>query len=78
MGPNLFRTQLLGFRPRRSAHQSVEQAQQDIAAGYRWVVDLDLEKFFDPVNHHKLMAKIAERASDKRLLKLISRSSRLE
>ena len=46
-------------------------AQQYIAAGYRWVVDLDLEKFFDRVNHDKLMAKIAERVSDKRFLKLI-------
>ena len=60
-----------GFRPGRSAHQAVEQAQQYIAAGYRWVVDLDLEKFFDRVNHDKLMAKIAERVGDKRLLKLI-------
>jgi RNA-directed DNA polymerase len=60
-----------GFRPGRSAHQAVSQAQQCIAEGYRWVVDLDLEKFFDRVNHDKLMAKIAERVSDKRLLKLI-------
>src|ERR1700752_1041672 len=60
-----------GFRPGRSAHQAVEQAQQYQAEGYRWVVDLDLEKFFDRVNHDKLMAKIAERVSDKRLLKLI-------
>src|SRR5271169_6171907 len=60
-----------GFRPGRSAHHAVEAAQQYIAAGYRWVVDLDLEKFFDRVNHDKLMAKIAERVSDKRLLKLI-------
>jgi len=60
-----------GFRPGRSAQQAVEAAQQYIAAGYRWVVDLDLEKFFDRVNHDKLMAKIAERVSDKRLLKLI-------
>jgi len=60
-----------GFRPGRSAHQAVEQAQQYIAGGYRWVVDLDLEKFFDRVNHDKLMAKIAERVSDQRLLKLI-------
>jgi len=60
-----------GFRPGRSAHQAVAQAQQYIAEGYRWVVDLDLEKFFDRVNHDKLMAKLAERASDKRLLKLI-------
>ena len=60
-----------GFRPGRSAHQAVAAAQQYIAEGYRWVVDLDLEKFFDRVNHDKLMAKIAERVSDKRLLKLI-------
>jgi RNA-directed DNA polymerase len=60
-----------GFRPGRSAHQAVEQAQQYIAEGYRFVVDLDLEKFFDRVNHDQLMAKIAERVSDKCLLKLI-------
>jgi RNA-directed DNA polymerase len=60
-----------GFRPGRSAHQAVKQAQQCIADGYRWVVDLDLEKFFDRVNHDKLMAKLAGRVSDKRLLKLI-------
>jgi RNA-directed DNA polymerase len=60
-----------GFRPGRSAHQAVEQAQQYMAEGLRWVVDLDLEKFFDRVNHDKLMAKIAERIDDKRLLKLI-------
>ena len=60
-----------GFRPGRSAHQAVEQAQQYIAEGYRWVVDLDLEKFFDRVNHDKLMAKIVARISDKRMLKLI-------
>ena len=60
-----------GFRPGRSAHQAVAQAQQHIAAGYGWVVDLDLEKFFDRVNHDKLMGKIANRIEDKRLLKLI-------
>jgi RNA-directed DNA polymerase len=60
-----------GFRPKRSAHQAVEKAQQYQAEGYRWVVDLDLEKFFDRVNHDRLLAKIAERVSDKRLLKLI-------
>ena len=60
-----------GFRPGRSAHQAVAAAQQYIAAGYRWVVDLDLEKFFDRVNHDKLIAKIAERVSDKRLWKLV-------
>ncbi len=60
-----------GFRPGRSAHQAVEAAQKYIAAGYRWCVDLDLEKFFDRVPHDKLMGKIAARVSDKRLLKLI-------
>jgi RNA-directed DNA polymerase len=60
-----------GFRPGRSAHQAVETAQRYVAAGYRWCVDLDLEKFFDRVSHDKLMAKIAKRVSDKRLLKLI-------
>ncbi|MBZ5657907.1 MAG: hypothetical protein LAO56_21815 [Acidobacteriia bacterium] len=60
-----------GFRPGRSAHQAVAQAQQYIAAGYGWVVDLDLEKSFDRVNHDKLMGQIAKRVEDKRLLKLI-------
>jgi RNA-directed DNA polymerase len=60
-----------GFRPGRSAHQAVAKAQQYIAAGYGWVVDLDLEKFFDRVNHDKLMAQIAKRINDKQLLKLI-------
>src|SRR5260370_293114 len=60
-----------GFRPKRSAHQAVAKAQQYQAEGYRWVVDLDHEKFFDRVNHDRLLAKIAERVSDKRLLKLI-------
>ena len=60
-----------GFRPGRSAHQAVAQAQQHIAQGYGWCVDLDLEKFFDRVNHDKLMGKIANRIEDKRLLKLI-------
>ena len=66
-----FSDRSFGFRPGRSAHQAVEAAQRYIAEGYRWVVDLDLEKFFDRVNHDKLMAKLAERVSDKRLLKLI-------
>jgi RNA-directed DNA polymerase len=60
-----------GFRPGRSAHQAITKAQQYIAEGYGWVVDMDLEKFFDRVNHDKLMAKLAQRISDKRLLKLI-------
>src|SRR3974377_1143826 len=60
-----------GFRPERSAHQAVAQAQQYIVAGYGWVVDLDLEKFFDRVNHDKLVGQIANRVADKRFLKLI-------
>jgi RNA-directed DNA polymerase len=60
-----------GFRPGRSAHQAVAQAQQYIAEGYSWTVDFDLEKFFDRVNHDKLMGQIAKRVEDKRLLKLI-------
>jgi RNA-directed DNA polymerase len=60
-----------GFRPQRSAHQAVAQAQQYIAQGKRWVVDLDLEKFFDRVNHDQLMAAVARRVSDKRMLQLM-------
>ncbi|MGA9548974.1 MAG: group II intron reverse transcriptase/maturase, partial [Rhodomicrobium sp.] len=60
-----------GFRPGRSAHQAVAQAQRCIAEGYGIVVDLDLEKFFDRVNHDLLMARVASRVSDKRVLKLI-------
>jgi len=60
-----------GFRPGRSAHQAVAAAQGYIAEGYRWVVDIDLEKFFDQVCHDRLMAKAADRIADKRLLKLL-------
>src|SRR5262244_2724810 len=60
-----------GFRPGRSAKQAVHEAQQYIAEGYCWVVDLDLEKFFDRVNHDRLLAAIAKRVADKRMLKLI-------
>lgn len=62
-----------GFRPGRSAHQAVSRAQEDIAAGHRIVVDLDLEKFFDRVNHDVLMGLVAKRVADRRLLKLIRR-----
>jgi len=60
-----------GFRPGRSAHQAVAKAQEYIQAGHDWVVDIDLEKFFDRVNHDVLMGRIARRISDKRMLKLI-------
>jgi len=60
-----------GFRPGRSAKQAVHEAQQYIAEGYGWVVDLDLEKFFDRVNHDRLLAAVAKRVADKRMLKLI-------
>jgi RNA-directed DNA polymerase len=60
-----------GFRPGRSAHQAIVKAQECITEGYRWVVDIDLEKFFDQVNHDKLMGQIAKRVKDKRVLKLI-------
>ena len=60
-----------GFRPGRSAHQAVARAQHYVSEGYRWVVDLDLEKFFDRVCHDKLMARIAQRISDRRMLRLI-------
>jgi len=60
-----------GFRPGRSAHQAVRRAQEYIAAGRRWVVDIDLEKFFDRVNHDVLMGLVAKRVTDRRILKLI-------
>lgn len=60
-----------GFRPRRSAHQAITKAQEYVAEGYGFVVDIDLEKFFDTVNHDKLMSEMAKRIFDKRLLKLL-------
>jgi len=60
-----------GFRPKRSAHQAIMQSQRYLKQGYRWVVDMDLEKFFDRVNHDKLMSKIRERVMDGRVIKLI-------
>ena len=62
-----------GFRPNRSAHQAVLRARDHIADGYRWVVDLDIERFFDRVNHDLLMARVARRVEDKRVLRLIRR-----
>ncbi|KAB2936837.1 MAG: group II intron reverse transcriptase/maturase [Hyphomicrobiales bacterium] len=66
-----FSEQSFGFRPGRSAHQAVARAQAYIASGYGCVVDLDLEKFFDRVNHDILMGLVAKRVPDKRILKLI-------
>jgi RNA-directed DNA polymerase len=60
-----------GFRPGRSAHQAVKRAEAFVAEGYEWVVDLDIEKFFDRVNHDMLMARVARKVADKRVLKLI-------
>src|SRR5207249_1679043 len=62
-----------GFRPGRNAHQALRRAQQYVASGKRWVVDIDLEKFFDRVNHDLLMSKLAARVGDARVLRLIRR-----
>jgi RNA-directed DNA polymerase len=68
-----FSTHSYGFRPGRKAQQAVQAAQASIREGQRWVVDLDLEKFFDRVNHDVLMSRVARRVSDARVLKLIRR-----
>jgi RNA-directed DNA polymerase len=60
-----------GFRPGRSAHQAIQKSQEYIREGYDWCVDIDLEKFFDRVNHDMLMARVARVVKDKRVLKLI-------
>src|SRR6201987_2502011 len=62
-----------GFRPGRNAHQAVEAARSYVAEGKRWVGDLDLEKFFDRVNHDILMSRVARKVKDERVLKLIRR-----
>jgi RNA-directed DNA polymerase len=62
-----------GFRPGRSAHQAVSQAQSYIRDGYAWVVDLDLEKFFDRVNHDVLLSRVRMRVRDRRVVRLIHR-----
>jgi RNA-directed DNA polymerase len=67
----LFSNHSYGFRPGRSAHEAVKQAQGYIQEGYEWAVDIDLEKFFDRVNHDILMARVARVVKDKRVLKLI-------
>jgi RNA-directed DNA polymerase len=60
-----------GFREQHSAHQAIAAAQGYLREGYRWVVDIDLEKFFDRVNHDRLMARLAQRVNDQRMLRLI-------
>ena len=67
----LFSNHSYGFRPGRSGHDAVKQAQEYVQAGYEWAVDIDLEKFFDWVNHDMLMARVARVVKDKRVLKLI-------
>lgn len=62
-----------GFRPNRSCHTAIRQARRYLEDGYEWVVDLDLEKFFDRVSHQRLMARLAQRVSDRRLLVLVGR-----
>lgn len=68
---SMFSEHSFGFRPKRSAHQAVACAQQHLADGYGWIVDIDLEKFFDRVNHDMLMGRVAKRVRDRRVLKLI-------
>jgi group II intron reverse transcriptase/maturase len=68
-----FSEQSFGFRPNRRGHNAVRQAKQWIKEGYRWVVDIDLEKFFDKVNHDRLMRKLSNRIQDRRVLQLIRR-----
>ena len=60
-----------GFRPNRKAHDAIRKAKQYIEEGYQWVVDLDIKKFFDHINHDMLMARVAPKVKDKRILKLI-------
>ncbi|CAB3389757.1 Group II intron reverse transcriptase/maturase [Kyrpidia spormannii] len=62
-----------GFRPGRRAHEAVKKARQYVEEGYEWAVDMDLEKFFDRVNHDILMARVARKVTDKRVLKVIRR-----
>ena len=68
-----FHPKSYGFRPQRSAHEAVRQLQADIREGYRWVVDLDLEAFFDRVNQDRLMHRLKQHVPDAALLRLINR-----
>ena len=62
-----------GFRPRRGGHTAIQQARRYVAEGYEWVVDIDLKSFFDRVSHQRLMARLAERVGDRRVLQLLGR-----
>jgi RNA-directed DNA polymerase len=76
LGPRFdrhFSAHSYGFRPRRSAVQAVTQAQRYVRAGFDWVVDVDLERFFDRVNHDVLMERLARRIEDRRMLRIIRR-----
>jgi RNA-directed DNA polymerase len=73
MWDSTFSEDSFGYRPGRSAQQAVVRAREHIRAGHRWVVDLDLEQFFDRVNHDVLMARVARRVRDRRVLRLIRR-----
>jgi group II intron reverse transcriptase/maturase len=68
----LFSESSYGFRPGRSAHQAIEQASKYIQEGKEWVVDIDLEKFFDKINHDRLMQRLSKGIGDKKLLRLIN------
>lgn len=81
MGPTFeegFSESSYGFRPMRSAHDAVKAGQEFVAAGKRWVVDIDLKSFFDQVNHDRLMTMIGRKVRDKRVLSLIGRYLRAE
>ena len=60
-----------GFRPGRSCHTAIKQAKEHLETGLDWVVDIDLEKFFDEVNHDRLMSRLEQRIADRRVLSLI-------
>ena len=68
-----FREQSHVFRPQRSCHTAIAQARKHMEEGYEWVVDLDLEKFFDRVHHQRLLARLSQRVKDQRILVAIGR-----
>lgn len=69
----IFHPQSHGFRPGRSCHTAIEQAKRYLEDGYEWVIDIDLEKFFDRVNHQRLLARLEQRVKDQRIIRLIRR-----